>query len=59
MVTFFSIMFILIGINAFLLFFSVNKNAKRTQHDARKTAEIQGSKIYPLNIMEPKLKKAV
>lgn len=59
MITFFSIMFVLIGINAILLFFSVNTNSKRAANKNRKSEEIQSTKIYPLNIIEPKLKKAI
>lgn len=59
MVTFFSIMLILIGINTFLLLFSVNNNAKRVQKDTSEFSKTTSAKIYPLNIIETNLKKAV
>ncbi len=59
MVTFFSIMLVLVGVNAFLLFFSVNNNTKRIQKNRAEISEIASSNVYPLNISETNLKKAV
>tara|TARA_R110002051_G_scaffold100879_3_gene171344 strand:- start:33301 stop:33480 length:180 start_codon:yes stop_codon:yes gene_type:complete len=59
MVTFFSILLVLIGVNAFLLFFSVNYNAKKSQKNAVQLSDDATTKLYPLNSMETKFKKAV
>ncbi|WP_047415993.1 hypothetical protein [Cellulophaga sp. Hel_I_12] len=59
MVTFFSVLVILLGVNAFLLFFSVNYNAKRSQKNADQLSEETTTNIYPLNSMDTKFKKAV
>tara|TARA_R110002050_G_scaffold1281_1_gene9180 strand:+ start:68824 stop:68982 length:159 start_codon:yes stop_codon:yes gene_type:complete len=52
-------MLILIGVNAFLLLFSVNYNKKRTAKNSLNIADTSSSRIYPLNIIEAKYKKAV
>jgi len=59
MVTFFSILLVLLGVNAFLLFFSVNYNAKRSQKNSVQLSEDTTTKLYPLNSLETKFKKAV
>ncbi|AIY15137.1 MULTISPECIES: hypothetical protein [Cellulophaga] len=59
MVTFFSVLSILVGLNAFLLLFSVNSNKKRVEKKDTNTAQIPSENIYPLNILETKYKKAV
>jgi hypothetical protein len=59
MVTFFSVLLILVGLNAFLLLFSVNSNKKRIEKKDTNITEIVTEKIYPLNILEAKYKKAV
>ncbi|QWX82767.1 hypothetical protein H0I23_09840 [Cellulophaga sp. HaHaR_3_176] len=56
MVTFFSILFILIGINAALLLFSVNRSSKKQQ---RTITNMYSTPTYPLNSIEPKYQKAV
>jgi hypothetical protein len=52
-------MLVLVGVNAFLLFFSVNNNTKRIQKNRAEISEITSSNVYPLNILETNLKKAV
>ncbi|SMC61483.1 hypothetical protein [Cellulophaga tyrosinoxydans] len=59
MLTFFSILLVLVGLNAALLLFSVNSNKKRTQKTNSNIADYSPTKIYPLNIIEAKYKKAV
>ncbi|ADV47723.1 hypothetical protein Celal_0379 [Cellulophaga algicola DSM 14237] len=59
MVTFFSVLLILVGLNAFLLLFSVNSNKKRIEKKDINLPEISTENIYPLNILETKYKKAV
>lgn len=59
MVTFISILLILVGINAALLLFSVNGNKKTKQQNQPTIAKMYNTPIYPLNIIESKYKKAV
>lgn len=59
MVTFISILFILIAINATLLVFSVNgSGAKKTKEPSKNIAG-SAAKIYPLDLTTSKYKKAV
>jgi len=51
--------FVLVGQKAFLLFFSVNNNTNRIQKNRMEISEIMSSIVYPLNILETNLKKAV
>ena len=55
MTIFLNILFILVIINAVLLVFSVNRNTSK----AKKTAEQSSAKVYPLNIITTKYKKAI
>lgn len=59
MVIFFSTVLVLVGEKAFLLFFSVNNNTNRIQKNRVEISEIMSSIVYPLNILETNLKKAV
>lgn len=59
MLTFFSILMVLVGLNAVLLLFSVNSNKKRSQKTSTPISDFNPTKIYPLNIIEAKYKKAV
>lgn len=59
MLTFFSILMVLVGLNAVLLLFSVNSNKKRSQKTSTTISDFNPTKIYPLNIIEAKYKKAV
>ncbi|SFW65537.1 hypothetical protein SAMN05660313_03142 [Cellulophaga fucicola] len=55
MTIFLNILFILVIINAVLLVFSVNRNTSKE----KKTAEQPSAKVYPLNIITTKYKKAI
>ncbi len=59
MATFFSILMVLITINAILLFFSVNKNNKIKRSNESFSKASSASRIYPMNYSEVKYKKAV
>lgn len=58
MITFFTILFVIIGVNAIMLFISLNSvGRKRKATDAR--TETSASKIYPIDLVSNKYKKAV
>ncbi|MFS4448150.1 hypothetical protein [Maribacter sp. 2307UL18-2] len=58
MITFFTILFVIIGVNAIMLFISSNTvGRKRKTTDGR--AETSASKIYPIDLISSKYKKAV
>lgn len=59
MTTFLTILFILLGINGVMMFFSLNsvkQNARKLSKNATKS---NTSKIYPIDLITPKYKKAV
>tara|TARA_R110002153_G_scaffold256241_2_gene415117 strand:- start:175 stop:354 length:180 start_codon:yes stop_codon:yes gene_type:complete len=59
MLTFFSILFVLVSLNAVLLLFSVNNSKKKTEKQDSNFSEVTPTKIYPLNNIEANFKKAV
>ena len=59
MIAFFSILFILLGINAMLLIFSVNGARERFSKPIRKISESTVTKFLPKESAETKYKKAV
>jgi len=58
MITFFTVLFALLGINALLLIFSVN-GAKESFKKSMKSTESTITKIFPRQISETEYKKAV
>ncbi|MFH6602041.1 hypothetical protein ACEZ3G_01020 [Maribacter algicola] len=59
MMTFFSVFFILIGINAIMMFFSltgIDQKTKKSDSTASKASE---SQIYPMDLASSEYKKAV
>lgn len=58
MITFLSILFVLIAINAALLIFSVNGTNKKSKSTAA-TPTGSPSRIFPLDLINSKYKKAV
>ncbi|WP_299531418.1 hypothetical protein [Ulvibacterium sp.] len=59
MTTFFTILFVLIGVNALMMIFSLgtfNKGMKKSKRNAKTSA---ASEIYPINSLSSKYKKAV
>jgi hypothetical protein len=58
MVTFFSIFFVLIAVNAFLLLFSA-RNSNMGSADNNASEESHSAKIYPLDLEPSKFKKAI
>lgn len=59
MATFFGILFILIGINAILLVFSVNRTGQKVENSAKDISESSTAKVYPLDLLSSKYKKAI
>ncbi len=55
MMTFFAILFVLAGVNALMIIFSLNDVNQRT----KKTKSTNTYKIYPADLIAPKYKKAV
>ncbi len=59
MVIFFSLLLVLLGVNAILLIFSVNRingNARKTKSSIYKTPI---TKIYPIDLVHTNYKKAI
>ncbi|WP_273566218.1 hypothetical protein [Maribacter halichondriae] len=59
MITFFGILFILIGINAVLMIFSINGVDQKIKKSTDGDSETSTSKIYPIDLISSKYKKAV
>ncbi len=57
--TFFSILFILIGANAVFMFFSLNGVSEKAGKTKKEVSKKSDSKIYPINLTSSKYKKAV
>lgn len=58
MITFFTILFIIIGVNTVMLF--INRNgAGQKRKPSTGTTETSASKIYPIDLISSKYKKAV
>ncbi len=57
--TFFSILFILIAANAIFMFFSLTGNSEKTVKKMKDTSDATESKIYPIDLIPSKYKKAV
>ena len=58
MITFFTILFIIIGVNGVMLFISLNGSGQKKKSSAD-TTETSASKIYPIDLISSKYKKAV
>ena len=58
MITFFTILFIIIGVNAVMLFMSLNGVGQKRKSSSR-SSETSASKIYPIDLISSKYKKAV
>lgn len=59
MITFFSILFVLIAINALLLIFSVNGAMDRFKKPLRRISETPVTKLFSAEYSETEYKKAV
>ncbi len=59
MTTFFTILFILIGINAIMMVFSLRGTNQATKKTATNISAASESKIYPLDLVSSEYKKAV
>lgn len=59
MITFFTILFILIGLNAIMMIFSLKGTNHRTKKTTTTASTTSASKIYPLDLVSSEYKKAV
>ncbi|NHF57905.1 hypothetical protein FK220_001030 [Flavobacteriaceae bacterium TP-CH-4] len=59
MMTFFTILFILIGANAFFMFFSLSGVSEKAGKTTKGDSNATDSKIYPIDLVSSKYKKAV
>ncbi|WP_425236240.1 hypothetical protein [Ulvibacterium sp.] len=59
MITFFTILFVLIGINALMMIFSLSSVGPKTKKSEGNARTSITSKIYPIDSASSKYKKAV
>ncbi len=59
MLSFFTILFILLGANAVLMLFSLNGASQKEQKTKEDTSYSSASKVYPIDLTPSKFKKAV
>ncbi|HBU77424.1 MAG TPA: hypothetical protein DEF18_04925 [Muricauda sp.] len=59
MTVFFSILFVLLAVNAILLIFSVNGTKKRFTKPIQRISDISTTKLFPRETVETEYKEAV
>lgn len=59
MTTFFTILFILLSINGVMMLFSLSSTKQNAEKSSKNVTESTTSKIYPIDLITPKYKKAV
>tara|TARA_R110002167_G_scaffold39214_3_gene121241 strand:+ start:691 stop:870 length:180 start_codon:yes stop_codon:yes gene_type:complete len=59
MMTFFNILFILIGANVVFMFFSLSGVSQKERKIVQENSEESSSKVYPIDLIPSKYKKAV
>lgn len=59
MMTFLTIFFVLIGINAVLLLFSLQKANNKTRNSSPSVSKLSNAVIYPIELLTQEFKKAV
>ncbi|PCJ98429.1 MAG: hypothetical protein COA50_02695 [Flavobacteriaceae bacterium] len=59
MVTFFSLLLVLLGINAILLIFSVNRTNGKVRKTRSSISKTPITQIYPINLAPTNYKKAI
>lgn len=59
MMTFLTIFFVLIGINALILFFSLQKANNKTRNTSPSVSKLSDAIIYPIDLLTQEFKKAV
>ncbi len=57
--TFFTILFILIGVNAVVMFFSLNTFDSKERSTQNSITDADDAKIYPIDLLPSKYKKAM
>lgn len=59
MTSFFTILFIILGVNAVLMIFSLSGTGQKTKKSSTSTSDSSSTKIYPIDLIATKYKKAV
>lgn len=59
MMTFLTIFFVLIGINAVIMFFSIQKANNKTRNASPSVSKLSDARIYPIDLLTPEFKEAV
>ena len=59
MTSFFTILFILLGANAIFLFFGLNGTTQKDSKVKEEASDSFASRVYPMNLISSKFKKAV
>lgn len=57
--TFLTVFLILIGINAVIMFFSLQKANNKTRNSTPKVSKLSNAIIYPIDLLAQEFKKAV
>lgn len=59
MTSFFTILFILLGANAFFMFFGINGSSQKIIKTKNDASDSSASKVYPIDLASSEFKKAV
>lgn len=59
MTSFFTILFIILGVNAVLMIFSLSGTSQKTKKSSTSSSTSSPSKIYPIDLISSEYKKAV
>lgn len=59
MTSFFTILFILLGANAIFMFFNLNGASQKDSKTKEEASDSSASKVYPIDLVSSKFKKAV
>lgn len=59
MITFLTIFLVLIGINAVIMFFSLQRANNKTRNTSPKVSKLSNAIIYPIDLLTQEFKKAV
>ena len=59
MTSFFTILFILLGANAVFMFFGLSRASRKDPKIKEEATDSSASKVYPIDLVSTKFKKAV
>jgi hypothetical protein len=59
MTSFFTILFIILGVNAVLMIFSLSGTGQKAKKSSTSITDSSSTKIYPIDLISSKYKKAV